>query len=153
MGLTTGGGVGSALSPLNLERSHSSQVISAHKACAAPLGDRSWYLGFVSCLPSSHPPPTTSPRPRPPDPPKADVCGGVSSAVSSLLLFLAQEKHRNYTLVFGKINAFKMSSAHFLARLSLPLSAAERKEAFLDNYSPRELKDWLCLLSVFSYNT
>lgn len=41
---------------------------------------------------------------------------------------------------------------HSLSK-SVSLPPAERKEAFLDNYSPREPKDWLCLLSVFSYNT
>lgn len=152
MGLTTGGGVGSALSPLNLQRSHSSQVISAHKACAAPPCD---VLVPGPCpLPSKFPsfphgfPTTTSSRLHPHPAPRQTCVEGCPQ-----LLSLAREKHRNCTLVFGKINAFKMSSAHFLARLSLSLSAAERKEAFLDNYSPRELKDWLCLLSVFSYNT
>lgn len=125
------------------------------KASAAPPRDRSWPLGLVPCLPSSllparlhHDHFLQAPTGRP-------CLEGCRQQPPHCLLSPAQKKHRHHTgTAHGCLEKLMLSRwARHSLRKSVSLPPAERKEAFLDNYSPREPKDWLCLLSVFSYNT
>lgn len=76
--------------------------------------------------------------------------GGVSSAASSLPAATCSGKARVAHRCLEKLMLSRWAPYSFSTSVSL---TSWKKEACLDNYSPREPKDWLCLLSVFSYNT
>lgn len=90
MGLKRGGGIASACFLPVLELSDPPQSLSAPQALCSPS------LWQVVTLP--------------PNSLGQTLLRGVSLQPPHSLLPLAQEKHRNCTLVLGKTNAFKMSS-------------------------------------------
>lgn len=153
MGWKRGEGIGSAFTLFSLESSPPSHVVSALQGlcgsswwqvmvpgpCSLPSKFLSFPQGFTMTAFS--------------EPPQADPAWrGVLSSLLTACCHLLWKSTGTALWCLEKLMLSRWALHSLSTSVSLSLSPAERKEAFLDNYSPREPKDcfvyWVFLVTT-----